>query len=396
MTGRGAVRVAHITTVDASLRFLLLNQLRSLADAGFDVVGVSSPGPHVATIECAGIRHIAVPMSRSISPLADLVALLRLYRIMRREQYTIVHTHTPKAGLLGQLAARMARVPVVVNTVHGFYFHDQMHPLQRGFYILLEKLAATCSDAILSQNREDIETAVRRRISPPERIRFLGNGIDISLFDRSSISTRAMSDKRRELGLAEDAPVVGFVGRLAGIRKGFLAFLEAGQTVIDHRPDTRFLVVGEADHGKPDAVEPSIAAEMGIEQHCIFVGQRPNHELPLLYALMDLLVLPSLFEGMPRAIMEAAAMGVPAIATDVKGNREAVVHEQTGLLVPYGDRAALASAIERLLGDRETAQAMGQRARVRAENQFDERLVFERVKTEYTRLLSERGLQTSY
>jgi glycosyltransferase involved in cell wall biosynthesis len=386
-------RIAHVTTVDVSLRYLLLNQLQSLQQSGYQVTGISSPGPEVAVLRTAGIRHIAVPMARTPSPVADLVSLWRLYRLMRRERFTIVHTHTPKAGLLGQLAARLAGVPIVVNTLHGFYFHERMRPAARRFYIAMEKIAALCSSSILSQNQEDIETAIRERICPANKISHLGNGIDLTCFDRRHFSQEEISRARGEIGLPECAPVVGFVGRLAGRRKGFLDFLAAARQVSAQMPATRFLIIGEADHGKPDAVEPGAARECGVEDVCLFLGHRPNKDLPLLYALMDVLVLPSLFEGIPRVIMEAAAMGIPAIATDVKGNREVVEHGRTGLLVPYGDPQALAHAILRILTNPEEARAMGQQSRCMAAECFDEQEVFATIKAEYTRLLRERGLQ---
>src|SRR5687768_17737680 len=111
-------KIAHVTTIDVSLRYLLLNQMSSIRDAGYEVVGISSPGPYVGTLEAAGIRHIPVNMSRNLTPWADLRSLWQLYRVMKRERFTIVHTHNPKPGLLGQLAARMAGVPIVVNTLH--------------------------------------------------------------------------------------------------------------------------------------------------------------------------------------------------------------------------------------------------------------------------------------
>src|SRR4051794_10698274 len=134
------VKAAHITTVDMSLHYLLLNQLHSIQQSGYEVIAISAPGPEAPIIEQAGIRHIAVPMTRNFTPLADLGSLLRLYGVMRRERFTIVHTHTPKAGLLGQLAARMAGVPIVINTLHGFYFHDHMAPAARRFYIQMERI----------------------------------------------------------------------------------------------------------------------------------------------------------------------------------------------------------------------------------------------------------------
>jgi len=387
-----SLKIAHVTTVDISLRWLLQNQLQSLREAGYEVVGISSPGSDVPAIEAAGIRHVAVPISRNLSPLADLVSLWRLCCRMRRERFTIIHTHTPKASLLGQLAARLAGVPIVVNTVHGFYFHEHMHAAARRSYIELEKVAAWCSDLILSQNAEDIQTALREGICKQDKIKLLGNGIDLMRFDPDAISVEDELRCRQRLGIARDAPVVGYVGRLAARRKGFLDFLAAGRDVAAQLPQVRFLIAGEPDHGKSDAVDPSTAADYGIADRCLFLGSRPNGELPPLYKIMSVLVLPSIFEGLPRVVMEASAMGTPCVVTNVKGNREAVVDERNGLLVPLGDVRTLTAAILRILRERNTAQRMGSEARRMAAERFDEQLVFQRVKTEYRRLLREKGL----
>ena len=379
-----AVKIAHVTTVDLSLRGLLLNQLQSLSTDGYEVAGISSPGSDVPAIEAAGIRHIAVPISRNLTPVADVVSLWRLYRTMRRERFTIVHTHTPKAGLLGQLAARLAGVPIIVNTVHGFYFHEHMSARARRFYITMEKIAAWCSHLILSQNAEDIQTALKEGICRPGKIQLLGNGIDLTQFDPAC-------ERANIPGIPDDAPVVGFVGRLAARRKGFLDFLAAAKQIAARLPAARFLIAGDADAGKPDAVEPSAAADYGIADRCIFLGQRANAELPPLYKRMNVLVLPSIFEGVPRVVMEASAMGIPCVVTDVKGNREAVTHERNGLLVPFGDVPALTAAILRILTEPATAQRMSAEACAIANTRFDERLVFRKVKSEYARLLRERG-----
>jgi glycosyltransferase involved in cell wall biosynthesis len=387
-----AIKIAHITTVDSSLRYLLLNQLRAIKQAGYDVVGISAPGPDVALLQAAGIRHRAVALTRTLSPLADLVALSRLARVIRDERCAIVHTHTPKAGLLGQLGARLAGVPVVVNTIHGFYFHDRTPAAARRFYIALERVAARCSSAILSQNQEDIATAIRERICPHQRIQHLGNGIDLALFDPARFSAHDRRQQRRSLGIPEDARAVGFVGRLAAVRKGFLDFLRACAQVGAALSAARFLVVGEPDRGKADMVDPATAAEYGIADHCIFLGQLPNEELPAVYAAMDLLVLPSLFEGVPRVAMEAAAMGLPVVATDVKGNREVVEHRESGLLVPYGAPHDLAGAILAILRSPELARSMSEAGRQLALRRFDERRVFERVLAVYARQLRAAGV----
>ena len=385
-----AVKIAHVTTVDVSLRFLLLNQLQSLREAGYEVVGISSPGSQVAHLEAAGIRHIPVPMTRNFTPLADLVSLWRLYRVMRREHFTIVHTHTPKPGLLGQLAARMARVPIVVNTLHGFYFHDQMPAAWRRFYITTEKIAAYCSDVLLSQNSEDIQTAIREGICARQKITFLGNGIDVRRFNRVALNPEDLRRKRQELGLSPDAPVVGFVGRLVA-EKGIVELLHAARIILTRKPEVRFLFVGPADSEKKDALTPETARHFGVAHACIFTGKRAD--MPELYATMDVFALPSHREGFPRAPMEASAMEVPCVLTNIRGCREVIENNRNGLLTPLGDVQALADAILDLLDDPEKARRMGEQGHAMAAEHFDEQLVFEKVKAEYARLLSQKQRQ---
>ena len=384
------MKIAHITAIDMALRYLLLNQLRAMRDAGYQVVGISSPGPERSTLEAAGIRHIAVPISRRLTPLRDIVSLWTLYRVLRAERFTIVHTHTPKPGLLGQLAARLAGVPVIVNTVHGFYFHDGMHPAWRRFYIAVEKVAARNSDMILAINREDVQTAIRERICAPEKIKYIGEGIDVVRFDPDQVNPASVGMRRAELRLPEGAPVVGFVGRQVR-EKGLLDLFAAARLVRDQVPQAHFLFVGPVDDAKADAVYPEEAAAFGIADVSRFAGMRLD--LPELYGLMDVCVLPSYREGFGRALIEASAMRKPTVATDIRGCREAVEDRRNGLLVPLSDVAALASAIAELLTDPELAASMGAAGRELALERFDERVVFRRVLAEYTRLLYEKGIQ---
>jgi glycosyltransferase involved in cell wall biosynthesis len=385
------LKIAHITTIDLSLRLLLLNQLHSLQNEGYEVAGISAPGPDVSALEMAGIRHIPVPMTRTFSPLADLLSLWRLYQTIRRERFAIVHTHNPKPGLLGQVAAWLAGTPVIVNTVHGFYFHEGMKPFWRNFYITLEKVAARCSDVILSQNQEDMVTAVTQHICPPDKIKYLGNGIDIHRFHRERLSTHTIQQTRTASGIPDDTPVIGFVGRLVA-EKGILELLAAAQQVTAQLPHARLLIIGPLDVEKEDALSPAIAADYGLADACIFTGMR--QDMPELYALMDVFVLPSHREGFPRSPMEASAMGVPCIVTDIRGCREAVEHGRNGLLVPLGNVNALANAILDLLTNPDKARQMGQSGRQMAEEQFDERSIFAKVKAEYARLLAEKRVNS--
>ncbi len=382
-------KVAHITTVGMTLRYGLLSQLRSISDAGYEAVGISSPGPDIPPVEEAGIRHIPIPMTRRITPLADLFSFCRLYKTMRKERFAIVHTHNPKPGILGQLAARLSGVPVVVNTVHGYYFHERTHFALRRLYVSIERMAARCSDVILSQSREDIDTALRERICAPEKIRNLGNGIDVDRFDRRKVDPNGLAAKRDKLGLPTSVPVVGFVGRLVA-EKGLRELMGAARKVLSVSPRVRFLFVGPTDQEKSDSLTPDIAEEYGVSTACIFTGRR--EDMADLYAMMDVFVLPSHREGLPRAPMEASAMMVPCVVTNIRGCREVVEHGRNGLLVPVGDVDALANAIVELLNDKEKARNMGEEGRRIALERFDERRVFETVIAEYGRLLRAKGL----
>ncbi len=385
------VKIAHIGTVDFGLRFQLLDQLRHLRRAGYDVAAVSSPGPDVPRFVEAGIRHFSVPISRRpFSPLSDLRSVLGLWQLMRREGFAIVHTHNPKPGVLGQIAARLAGVPIVANTVHGFYFHERQRGLPRWFYKTLERLAGRFSDVVFIQSAEDVAAAHRHRLAAPEKIRHLGNGIDLRRFSRAAVAGMDVAAKRAELGLPASGPVVGFVGRLVK-EKGVVDLLAAARVVRVRRPGVHFVFVGQVDVSKRDAVHPSLAGRFGVADICHFTGTR--EDMPEVLALMNLLVLPSYREGLPRVVMEASAMEIPCIVTDVRGSREAVQPGRNGLIVPPGDPEALAQAIIDLLFDEALARRMGEEGRRIAAARFDEQVVFAAIEREYAELLRARGLR---
>jgi glycosyltransferase involved in cell wall biosynthesis len=388
LVGDRAVRptVAHVTTADMSLRYLLLNQMQSQQRAGYSVTGISAPGPDVPAIEAAGIRHIALPVTRRFAPLADLVTLWRLYRILRRERFTILHTHTPKGGLLGQYAGVLARVPVRLHTIHGLYFPGDMKPDRRWAYVLLERVTMLFSHLNLSQNSEDVEVAVSERICDAERIELLGNGVDVTRFEPAQPHRRAAT--RAALDLSPGHKVVGVVGRFVA-EKGYHEMLRAAQIIKKRAPQTRFIFVGPTEPAKGDRVDPRAIDQMGLADVVRFLGHRTD--MPDLYAAMDVLALPSHREGFPRAPMEAAAMGIPAVVTDIRGCRQTVVHDVTGLLVPPRDPRALARALLELITDDAKRLAFGRAARQRALAEFDERVVFARVEDAYSRLLARRN-----
>lgn len=375
--------LVHVTTTDMSLDWLLGPQLQAFVAAGYDVVGISAGGPHVAAIEAAGIRHIALDhATRSMAPLRDARALVELVTLLRRLGPDIVHTHNPKPGVYGRVAARLAGVPVVVNTVHGLYATPEDRWAKRAAVYGIERFAARWSQAELVQNEEDVATLIGLGV-PAERVHLLGNGIDLDRFDPDRSDPDDRRRRRAQIGAGPDDVVVGLVGRLVA-EKGYREVFAAATLVRRLNPAVRFVVIGPDDPAKADAIteaERDDARAHGVT----FLG--PRADVEQWYPAMDLYLLASYREGFPRSAMEAAAMGLPIVATDVRGCRQVVVDDVTGYLVPPRDGAALAEAVLTLAGSPATRARMADAARHRARTHFDQQQVIDITLATYERLL---------
>ena len=369
------LKIAHVATLDMSVRFLLLNQLLRLKAHGYDVHAVCRPGEWIDEIESYGIKVHTVQMHRSVSLFHDSLTLWKLYNCLKREGFDIVNTHTPKAGILGPIAAKLAGVPIIIHTVHGFLFHDNVPIPKRFIFMGAEKLTATFADYLFSQSREDIEQAIKHKIGLPENIFYIGNGIDVARFSPHNISI-APQKKREEVGIKADELVVGIVARLV-YEKGYLELFQAAVELVRKFDNVKFLVVGPVETDRKDAVNLDILEEMGIDEKVLFLGMRKD--MPELYSTMDIFVLPSWREGIPRALMEAMAMEVPVVATNIRGCREVVKNGETGLLVPVRNHQALAEAIALLLQDEQKRIEMGKAGRKYILANFTEDIVYQRI-----------------
>ena len=185
--------MAHLTTVDLSLRFLVRPQLLAVLESGGEAVGVSAPGPWVEELEADGIRHVPLTAStRGMSLVNDFKAILQFWRVLRREQFTVLHTHNPKPGLYGRILGRLAGVPLVVNTLHGLYATEDDPVAKRALVYSLEALASRFSDAELLQNQEDLAFSRRTRLIPRGKAHLLGNGVNLDRFDRVKVDSTAL------------------------------------------------------------------------------------------------------------------------------------------------------------------------------------------------------------
>lgn len=380
------MKVFHLTTVDLSLRFLVFPQLLAARALGHEAVGVSAPGPWVDEIEQAGITHLPLDAStRGIAPVADIRSAYQFWKILRSERPDILHTHNPKPGIYGRILGRLAGVPIVINTVHGLYAAPDDPLFKRAVVYVLEAVAARFSDLELVQSREDFSLMQRLHLARRGRIRLLGNGIDLTRYNPDRTDRIGRVAVREGLGISSDQLVVGIVGRLVA-EKGYPELFEAAKSL---GAEYAVLAVGPEDRDKPDSLPESMldqAKAAGVR----ILGMRTD--LEDLYSAMDLFVLPSHREGFPRAAMEAAAMGLPVIATDIRGCREVVDHESNGLLVPVLAPAELATAIAALGNDPQLRISMGAASRVKAANDFDETRVVMRVLDAYREAADLKGL----
>ncbi len=382
------VKVVNLTNFDLSIRIHMRNMMLYYREQGYDASIISNPGEYI-TEDCVnddGFFVKAIPFPSRITPFTDLLTLIRLVYYFRKERIHIVHTHCIKPGLLGRIAARIAGVPAILYTIHGFHFHDEMPPRSVAFYVWIERFATRFCQLVLSQNREDLQTCLDHGICPEEKLRFLGNGIDIRRFHPKSVSPEVTAAKKKELGIPPDHKVVGMIGRLVR-EKGFHEYFEAARILIkDRGHKVTFLSIGAASPAKGGIDPEALIKDFGLEGQLFFLGTRSD--IPELISTMDLLVSPTWAEGIPRNVMEAFAMGKPVVGTDVRGTRETVEHEVNGLLVPVKSPVLLADGIERVLTDEDLARKLGERARATVEAKFDERSYFIRTDTWYRELLA--------
>jgi glycosyltransferase involved in cell wall biosynthesis len=370
-----------------SLELLLGPQLTAVVEVGGEVLGISADGPFVEAVERRGVRHFALTDStRGWNVRADLRAALQLWRILRRERPTVLHTHNPKPGLYGRVVGRLAGVPLVVNTVHGLYATTDDRWTRRAVVYALEAVASRFSDLELVQNAEDIETICRFRLASRRKVRHLGNGVDLTRFRPDRLTAERRRAVRSDWGAGDGDVVIGTVGRLVA-EKGYPELFEAARGLGEQ---VRLVVVGGTDDDKADALDRTLV-ERAAADGVVFLGHR--NDVADLLGAFDVFVLASHREGQPRAAMEAAATGLPIVATDIRGCRQVVEPEVTGLLVPPRNPTALAEAIRQFACSAAQRDAMGLAALSKAHHEFDERDAVARVMDSYRLAAVRRGFR---
>jgi glycosyltransferase involved in cell wall biosynthesis len=325
---------------------------------------------------------------RPIRPVLDLLALGRLTRLFRAERPHIVHTHSSKAGVLGRLAARRAGVPVVVHTIHGFGFNNRQPAPLRLLLVAAERMVAPATTHFVAVSRANLEEGIARGIVRGGRATLIRSGVPVGTFETAARdpALRNGHGLRRELALPPRAPLVGMIACLKP-QKAPLDFVETAARVARARPEARFVLAGDGELRGP--VERR-AASLGLDGRLFLLGWR--RDVPRIMAALDVLVLTSLWEGLPRVLPEAIAAGVPIVATAVDGTTDILRDGDTGIVCRPRDVEGLAAGVLRLLGDPERGRDLARRARA-VLPEFDIDRMVRDQEALYARLVRDAGIR---
>ena len=362
--------------------------LGHLRRAGFEPMLLSAPGEGLVEVSStAGVASFAVPMKREIAPVQDVISLCRLYRTIRRIRPRIIDVSTPKAGLLGSVAAVLARVPCRVYTMRGLRL-ETASGCKRALLWATEWIACRCSHRVVCVSPSLRARAIGFNLVSPGKATVLekgSGGVDTARFCPADGTSPETENLRTLLGIPTGAPVLGFVGRFVK-DKGMRELVEAYQRLLATYPELRLLLVGDFEPGDP------VEAEV---RRCIEAGSaiiRPGFvsDTAPYYRLMDVLALPTHREGFPGVPLEAQASGVPVVTTTATGAVDSIIDRVTGSLVPVGDTNALANAVAKLLADSELRVRMGKTGRLRVERDFRLAVICRAMGRLYRDLMAEK------
>jgi glycosyltransferase involved in cell wall biosynthesis len=389
---RSNPRLIRITTVPISLKYLLSGQLTFFQQNGFEILAVSADGPEVTDIE-REVHHRVIPMTRKMTPFQDLYCLWMLIRTIQKFKPDIVHSHTPKAGLLGMLAAWMCRVPVRMHTVAGLPLMEA-RGVARKILELTERVTYACATRVYPNSFALMEYMNSRfkiqnskfnsdfRLKSKFNVIGKGssNGIDISLFNRSEMLEQQSKLIRQKYNVAESEVVFSFVGRLVK-DKGLVELVNAFQQVTI---PSRLLLIGSFEEHL-DPLPKEIMTFLKHDPRVVLAGFQ--HDVRPWMMSSDVFVFPSYREGFPNVVMQAACLEVASIVSDINGCNELIVHGKTGLIVPAKDTEKLLAAMQVMVSNKERAKSMAKASREFVIANFDRAYVWAELLKEYKDLM---------
>ncbi|MEJ2905691.1 glycosyltransferase family 4 protein [Pedobacter panaciterrae] len=379
------LKLFRITTVPISLKTLLKGQHQFMSKY-YDVTGVSSAGSELEDVaKDEGIKVVGLEMTRVISPFKDLCSLVNMVRLFKKEKPFIVHTHTPKAGIVGMFAAKIAGVPVRLHTVAGLPLMETMG-VKRRVLNFVEKFTYSCATAVYPNSNGLYDFIVKERFASPNKLNVIANGssngINTSFFSSQHYSLNQKLELRKTLGIDKNDFVFIFVGRLVG-DKGINELIEAYKKISNEINNTKLLLVGPVEH-ELDPLITSTLMEIENNPNIISVGYQTD--VRPYFLVSDVLVFPSYREGFPNVVMQAGSMGLPSIVSDINGCNEIIIEGENGIIIPPKDKKGIYEGMIRLLSDRDLMNKLKSNSRKMIVERYEQKVVWDALLLEYKRL----------
>ncbi|WP_343563054.1 glycosyltransferase family 4 protein [Sphingobacterium sp.] len=384
------IKIIRITTVPISLKILLKGQHHFMSKNGFRVIGVSSNGKELDEVaRDEGISVIPIEMSRKITPLKDLRSLWKTYLLFRKEKPAIVHSHTPKAGIIGMLAAKLARVPIRLHTVAGMPLME-ITGGKRKLLNYIERLTYSAATRVYPNSKGLLEFILSNKFTSLNKLKVIGegssNGINTSFFSRNHISNEQQNSLRNELGIFDEDFVFIFVGRLVGdkgINELVKAFCELNS------PFSKLLLVGPFEN-ELDPLNKETLKSIDENPNILTVGFQ--QDVRPYFSISNVLVFPSYREGFPNVVMQAGAMELPSVVSNINGCNEIIIEGENGLIIPVKNVEAIKQAMQGLISNRELYTKMKINARKLINIRYEQQVIWNSLLNEYRSLLKEKEL----
>jgi glycosyltransferase involved in cell wall biosynthesis len=335
------------------------------------------------------VRRKNIPLAiipelvREVHPINDFIALQKIVALFKREQPHIVHTHSSKAGILGRWAARIAKVPVIIHTVHGWGHHSYQKPLIRRLFITIERNMEKSTDRLIAVSNATVEKGLNDRIGTRDKYTVIHSCINLDDF---TASLRDPQQLKKSLGINPQSPVIGTVSRLSQ-QKNPLDFIRMAALIKQEVPESKFLFVGD---GALRSTTETLIRELNLTDDVFLAGLR--HDIADLLRCMDIFTLTSLWEGLPRVIPQAMAAGLPVVANEVEGTAEVIQDGINGSLIPPHDVSCMAHKVVQLLKDAHLRKSMGARGRETALSEFSLHDMIQKIETLYCDVLARKGI----
>lgn len=383
-------KLFRVTTVSESLKILLKGQHKFMSENGFEVIGVSTPGVALYEVNInENIRVIGLNMSRKITPIKDVLSVYYLYKILRKEKPLIVHSHTPKAGIVSMLAAKLANVPIRMHTVAGLPLMEAKGT-KRILLNFVEKVTYACATNVYPNSKGLFQFIVNEELASSKKLKVIANGssngIDTSYFDSGNILEVQKEDLRTKLNIHNTDFVFIFVGRLVG-DKGINELIQAFSSINDY--NVKLVLVGGAESDLDPLFEETINE---IEKNPNIISVGFQSDVRPYFAISNCLVFPSYREGFPNVVMQAGAMGLPSIVSDINGCNEIIREGENGTIIPVKNIKAIVEAMQKMSSDKAYYEQLQQNARLKIQSRYEQQVVWDALLTEYKSLLAKYNI----